>query len=318
MFRPFFVLFGLMAVGYFCRKSGWLDDSKNEGLGNLLVHVAMPCLLLSSMIETEIQGRVLLEFLTGTGLSAALYFLYAALAVIFIKLANIPRRLGAMVQLSMLTSNNGFMGFPITIAFFGQQGLLFMVANNLAMGIVVWSFGIFILKRSKRLYEGAENMEKESLLGTLKQIFNATVAAILIGLAISITGINSYVPDALAQLFSILGGLATPLSMIYIGATLYNSSFSSLFRNKLVLGVSIARLTLFAAVTFGILYLLPISSLMKQIYFLVITLPSAAIVPVVTAKYGIGASEATEIVVLSTLLSLIITPLGVYIGLSYL
>ena len=62
MFAPFFVLFGLMAVGYLCRKFDSIDDVKNDGLGS-------------------------------------------------------------MVQLSMLTSNNGFMGFSITMAFFGQQGL---------------------------------------------------------------------------------------------------------------------------------------------------------------------------------------------------
>ena len=63
MFAPFFVLFGLMAVGYLCRKFDSIDDVKNDGLGS-------------------------------------------------------------MGQLSMLTSNNGFMGFSITMAFFGQQGLI--------------------------------------------------------------------------------------------------------------------------------------------------------------------------------------------------
>jgi predicted permease len=142
--------------------------------------------------------------------------------------------------------------------------------------------------------------------------------AIFIGLAIGIAGINSYIPDAVAKLIEILGSLATPLSMLYIGATLYNSSFSSLFRNRLILGVSITRLTLFAAATFAIVWLLPIPSLMKQISLLVITLPSAAVVPVMTGQYGIGVEESTKIVVLSTLLSLVITPLGVYIALTFL
>ncbi|HOA42974.1 MAG TPA: AEC family transporter [Bacillota bacterium] len=318
MFAPFFVLFGLMAVGYLCRKFDLIDDVKNDGLGSILVHIALPALLLSSMIQTEIQGKLLVEFLTMTLLSVAFYFLYALFAIIYIKLAKVPQRLGSMVQLSMLTSNNGFMGFPITMAFFGQQGLFLMVANNLAMGIVVWSYGLFILKRTKRIFEGDENVEKSSVSESLRQIFNNTVVAIFIGLAIGIAGINSYIPDAVAKLIEILGSLATPLSMLYIGATLYNSSFSSLFRNRLILGVSITRLTLFAAATFAIVWLLPIPSLMKQISLLVITLPSAAVVPVMTGQYGIGVEESTKIVVLSTLLSLVITPLGVYIALTFL
>ncbi len=318
MFTPFFILFGLMAVGYFSRKLGWLDDSKNDGLGNILVHIALPSLLLSSMIETEVKGVVLVDFLVMAALSIGFFFLYALLAFIYAKLTKAPEYLGGMIQLSMLTSNNGFMGFPIILAFFGKQGLILMIANNLAMGIVVFSFGIYILKRARRIYEGYEGTGGNSFLNFLKQLFNETVSAALIGLLIGIAGLNSYIPGAVGGLFSIMGSLATPLSMIYIGATLYNSSFASLFRNPLVFGVSLTRLTVFVAITYGIVSILPIPTLTKQICFMVSALPSAAIVPVVTGKYGIGAEEASRIVALSTLLSLAVTPLGVYIAINYL
>ena len=290
---------------------------KNDGLGSILVHIALPALLLSSMIQTEIQGKLLVEFLTMTLLSVAFYFLYALFAIIYIKLAKVPQRLGSMVS-SPCSPQTTVSWVSPSPWLFGQQGLFLMVANNLAMGIVVWSYGLFILKRTKRIFEGDEYVEKSSVSESLRQIFNNTVVAIFIGLAIGIAGINSYIPDAVAKLIEILGSLATPLSMLYIGATLYNSSFSSLFRNRLILGVSITRLTLFAAATFAIVWLLPIPSLMKQISLLVITLPSAAVVPVMTGQYGIGVEESTKIVVLSTLLSLVITPLGVYIALTFL
>lgn len=318
MFAPFFVLFGLMAIGYFSKKLNWLDDSKNEGIGNILVNVAFPCLLVSSMIEIEIQGTVLFEFIEAALASAIFYGLYALLALLYIRIAKIPKKLGSMVQLSMLTSNNGFMGLPITLAFFGKPGLIPMIANNMTMGIIVFSYGVYVLKRSKIKYEGGEKQERNTIRNFFQQLFTPMMAGIFVGLFIGIFRLNSFIPDALVQLISILGGLATPLSMMYIGATLYNSSFSSLFKNPLVLGVSITRLTVFAAFTFALLYFLPIASLMKQILFLVITLPSASVVPVVTAQYGTGSEESVNIVVLSTLLSLGITPLGVYLALSFL
>ncbi len=317
MITPFFVLFGLMGIGYLSRRQNWLDDDKNEGLGNILVHIALPCLFLSSMITNDIQGKVLVEFLTMTVLSIAFYFFYGFLALFYVKFAHIPKKYDSMVRLSMLSSNNGFMGFPITLAFFGQPGVILMVANNLAMAVVLWSYGLYILKRTKRRFEGEENVEKTSVSESLKQIFNNNVIALILGLMISVAGLNSYIPDALIRLLTILGGLCTPLSMIYIGVTLYSSSLLSLFRSPMILGASIIRLTVFAAVTFGILMLLPVSSLIRQISLLVITLPSAAIVPVMTGKYGIGGEEAAKIVAMSTILSLVITPLGVYLALSF-
>lgn len=318
MITPFFVLFGLMAVGYLSRKLGWLDDDKNQGLGNILVHIALPSLLLSSMIEMEIQGEVLLDFLIVTLLSAAFFFLYAALALFYMKLTGAPKYLRGMIQLSMLTSNNGFMGFPITLAFFGQSGLMLMVGNNLAMGMTIFSFGIYALKGSRRIYDGCKECEKTTLKDFLKQFFNGTIVAIFVGLFIGVMGLNSFIPEAVCKLLAIMGGLATPLSMIYIGVSLYGSSILSLFRNHLVLGVSLTRIVVFTSITFGIVYFLPISSLMKQILLLVNALPSAAIVPPLAAKYGVGADDAAKIVALSTVLSLLITPLGVFVALNFL
>ncbi|MGI6727945.1 MAG: AEC family transporter [Anaerovoracaceae bacterium] len=314
MISPFFILFSLMAVGYISKKLNWIDNKTNEGLGNILVHIAMPSLLISSTISLEIERQVLGDFILMTVLSIVLFFIYAIFSILYVKILKIPQKYGSMVQLSMLSSNNGFMGFPITIAFFGNKGLLLMVANNLAMGIVLWSYGVFIIKRAKRIEEGIIESKKNTVTDFLKQILNANVLAIIIGLIIGITGFDIYIPKPVIEFLSVLGGLATPLSMIYIGATLYGSDFLALFRNPMIVGVCITRSTVFAILTVGLVYLLPISILMKQISFLVITLPTAAIVPVIVGKYGTGREGATKIVVLSTLLSLVTTPLGVYIA----
>ena len=318
MITPFFVLFGLMAIGYLCAKRNWLDATKNEGLGNIMVYVALPSLILSSMIVTELYGQVLINFVMMTALSVSFFFLCGLMAKVYIKLARVPGRLASMVELSMLSSNNGFMGFPVTIAYFGQQGLILMVANNLAMGIVVWSYGLYILKKTKRRYEDEEHSEKDSILQSLKLMLNPTILAVLAGIVICLTRINSHIPEPLVQLLSVMGGLATPLSMIYIGVTLCGSSILSLFRKPLVMGPSIIRLTLFSAVIFTIVSLLPLYSLMKQMLFLVAVLPSAAIVPAMAGKYSYGAEEASQIVAMSTVLSVVCTPLGVFLALTFL
>lgn len=312
MVTPFFVLFSLMGIGYIFGKAGWLTPAMNEGLSNILVDVAMPALLLSSIIELEIGGKTLGEFTMMTALSVGLFFLYALLALPYMRLTKTPKAQKGMLKLSMLSSNNGFMGFPITIAFFGQKGLLLMVANNLAMGVVLWTYGVYALQKCKEA-EG-EGVGKTSSKEKLKQILNTNVIAILIGLFIGITGMNGYIPDAVKTLLSTAGSLATPLSMIYIGVTLARAKFSRLSNDHMVVGAALVRSVVFFAVTVGVVYFLPISALAKQICVLVTALPSAAIVPVMTAKYGVGIKESTKFVVFSTLLSLITAPLGVYLA----
>jgi malate permease and related proteins len=312
MVTPFFVLFSLMGIGYIFGRAGWLTPAMNEGLSNILVDIAMPALLLSSIIELKIEGKILGEFTMMTALSVGLFFLYALLALPYMRLTKTPKAQRGMLQLSMLSSNNGFMGFPITIAFFGQKGLLLMVANNLAMGVVLWTYGVYALQKCRES-EG-EGVGKTSSKEKLKQILNTNVIAILVGLFIGITGMNGYIPDAVKTLLSTAGSLATPLSMIYIGVTLARAKFSRLSNDHMVVGAAVVRSVVFFAVTAGVVYFLPISTLAKQICVLVTALPSAAIVPVMTAKYGLGIKESTKFVVLSTLLSLVTAPLGVYLA----
>ena len=314
MVTPFFVLFSLMGIGYLFGRTGWLTPAMNEGLSNILVDIAMPGLLISSIIGLDIGGKTLVEFTLMTALSVGLFFLYALIAIPYMRLTKTPAAQKGMLQLSMLSSNNGFMGFPITIAFFGQKGLLLMVANNLAMGVVLWTYGVYVLKKCKCRELDEEGSEKTALKETLKQILNTNVIAILVGLFIGITGMNAYIPEAVKTLLSTAGSLATPLSMIYIGVTLAGARFKGLSHDRMVVGASVVRSIAFFAVTAGVLYFLPIPALMKQICLLVTALPSAAIIPVMTAKYGSGVEEATKIVVLSTLLSLITAPLGVYLA----
>lgn len=317
MIGPFVVLFGLMAVGFVATKMSWINEMQNQGLGNVLINITFPCLMFSSVTNVEIQGDFLGDFIKMFFLSFFFFFLFGQLGGLYAKIAKLPNQHHGMVKLSMLTSNNGFMGFPIVLAFFGQMGFILMVANNIVMAVMTFGYGIRVLKKSRRQWEGHEVSEKFSFLSTLKQIFNPIISTVLLALLVNFACLGQYVPGPLSDLISTLGSMTTPLSMIYIGATLAASPLKDLFHDRASLMVSIVRLTLFSTIVFLILKFLPLSLLIKQVLYLVYVLPSAAIVPVLTERYGAGHKESVNIVVISTLLSLITTPLGVYIALNF-
>ena len=316
MAEPFFILFSLLFIGYAFGKSGWLTPAMNEGICTILVNIAMPALLISSIIELEIGGRTLGDFTLMALLSVGLFFVYARLVLPYMKLTNTPKAKRGMLQLSMLSSNNGFMGFPVTLAFFGETGLLLMVANNFVMCVIFWTFGVYVLKRSKRIGENRSNQRKTSFRDVMSQIMNPNVISIIIGMGLGFTGIDGFIPIPVKSLLAMLAALATPLSMLYIGVTLSGSDLKSLFRDRLIVSASLTRAIVFFAITAGILWFLPISALMKQICLLVVALPSASAIPAMTAIYGTGKEDATKIVVFSTLLSLLTAPLGVWIAMQ--
>ena len=122
MFNQFFIFFTLIGIGYLSRKKNWLDEASIKGVGNLLINVAIPALLLSSIFALDITGDLLIEFASMSLLSIAFFTLYAIFAAIYVRLRNIPSERKGIVQFFMITTNNRFIGLPISAAF-GEEGL---------------------------------------------------------------------------------------------------------------------------------------------------------------------------------------------------
>ena len=318
MFEPFFILFGLMAIGYVAHKLTWVNETQNQGLGNVLINIAFPCLLFSSIAPIKIKDDLLTDFILAGVLSFLFYVLFCLLGLAYARMAKFPPEHHAMVTISMFTSNNSFMGFPIVLAFFGQSGFLIMVANNVAMAIMTFGVGIYLLKKSRLIVAGNEVREKINIVATVRQIFNPVLSAITIALLANFLGLTKFIPLPLFKIIELLGDLTVPLSMIYIGATLATSPLKDLVKDKRAFGVSASRLIFFSGIIFLGLKFLPISTPIKQVLFIVYALPSAAAMPVLVERYGLGHKIAVNIVVLSTLMSLITAPLGVYIALNFL
>lgn len=313
MFAQFFVLFSIMGIGFLGGRLGGINEIRNDGLGWLLMQVGLPALLLNSIFSLDIGGGVLADFFLMVLLSIGWFLLFALLSRGYALWKRLPRGFGNMAEISMLSTNNAFMGFPIALAFFGEKGLLFMVAHSLIMNIFLFSYGVYKLRRASK----TDEIKKRRPVSVIMEILNANVIAIFLGLALSLTGMVEYIPEAIRMVVSMLAGLATPLSMIYIGATLAGSSISVLSHDRKIVAASVIRLTIYPAVILVLCLLLPISTIMSQILFLAAVLPTAAIVPVMTGTYANEEKEeATKIVLFSTVISLATTPLGVFLAIN--
>ncbi len=138
MFTQFFLLFSLIAIGYIASRKGWISSGSLDSLGDLLIYIIIPPMLLSSILSLNIEQEILNEFLWMSLYSFGFFVVYFILAKIYIRLFKIPSNHIETMEVSFVIPNNGFMGFPIALAFFGYKGLLFMVANNMVMNIMLF------------------------------------------------------------------------------------------------------------------------------------------------------------------------------------
>lgn len=310
MYGQFFMLFGLILVGYYCNKKKYLTQETNKNMGSMVMRVTIPAMLITTISGIEITDQILKGFFLSAAGQAAMMIVFGFLMRFYGKWRKMDSRLLPMLDLTTGSLNTGFIGLPVTMIFFGEAGIVYMSAGVLALNLYLWSYGVYIISDKKET--NPVEMGKTFLKGAI----NPNCIAILLGLALTMTHAIHYVPEMVIGLLTKVGDLSTPLSLIYIGALAGSSGIGQLFKEKLALEISLVKMILMPALAILILFLVPASSLAKSVFLLSICMPSAVVVPMMVGQYGYGEKLSSDIVLWTTFISMLTIPLSV--GLSHL
>jgi predicted permease len=111
-----------------------------------------------------------------------------------------------------------------------------------------------------------------------------------------------------------VGDLATPLSLIYIGALAGSSGLMSLLKEKTAFELSVVKMIGLPLLAILIMLVVPAGSMAKSAFLLAAALPAAVVVPMMVEQYGYGEKLSSDIVLWSTLISMVTMPLCVWIA----
>lgn len=302
MYAQFFVLFAMIFTGYILRKIHLINDEMNSGLNSFILFFSFPCLIIQNIGTLEISSKVLGMFITTAGLAFVVIFVGTFISYGYVKARKFPERIRGVIEFAMTNPNSGFLGFPVALLCFGQNGLLLMISSCFAFNIYTYGYGIVMLHRGEK----KEKQKGAGLKLAVKTILNPNILALFAGLAITLTGIT--IPSPLLTFLSYMGGIATPMAMVYIGSSLAGSKFFEMFKNHIVWESAAVKLLLLPAVTTLIVYFLPVGSLVKMITVLMMAFPTAALVPMLSEQEGKDSSIATKVLFFSTVLSMATLP----------
>jgi predicted permease len=309
MYGKFFVLFAMMATGYILRRIRFLDDRMNDGLNRFIVYFAFPCLLVKNIAALEIRGETAVQFLLMLGLTLATMAAGAVLTHIYTKLRHIPPEQGAVAELAMSTPNDGFMGFPVTLIFFGQPGLLMMMAHNLGLNIYFFTYGIFTLRRDNAVH--VRLTPWQALVRVLRILVNPNLVAVYLGFALG--ALRVPLDNAAGEYLGYMGAVATPMAMVFIGSSLVGSNPAEIFRSRLVWGGTVFKLVLLPLAAAAIVWLLPVPTLIKACVILGACFPTAATAPMLAQQEEKDEAPASRILFVTTVLSMATIPLSVHL-----
>lgn len=305
MFGKYFVLFAILFTGWFMRKINFIDDKMNNSINKLIVYFAYPCLIVHNIGSIDMSGEVITSFLLAFALSLAFFYLYGGVAFGYAKARNFPKDESTILEFAMTTPNNGFMGFPVALLFFGEMGMLLMLAHNAAMNFFIFTYCVKLLRRNE---EGTRKATpKRFFKATLKFLLNPNILALIIGFVLSLLG--GLLPEVVDEYLVYIGNISTPMAMIFIGSTLTAYSFKDIIKSRIIIETSIVKLLIIPLITLAVVYFLPIAPVIKCIVVLGGCFPTAATVPMLSEQEGHDPGPGSKALFLSTVASIVTVPL---------
>ena len=282
-------LFLMMLVGYIAARAQLITPEFRQKLSSLTLNTAAPCIIISSVLESE--SGVNMAAALGTG--ALFFVLMIALAAVLVRILPVPRGQRALDELMLIFTNVGFMGIPVIQSLYGASGVALLSMFILVFNLVFFSYGVLLISGGLRL--------------NLRALANACIFAALLALVFGLTG--WHLPAPVETALAAVGSMNTPLAMMIIGASLAHSDLRAALTNPRLYRVCLLRMLVMPLAMLGIMALLPIDATLGGICVVLAAMPVAGNCAMISDLYTPEDMTASHAVILSTLLSAITLPL---------
>lgn len=291
----------MIIIGAILSRSFQLNDDTRSVFISLIVNVAMPCIILSSIFNVEMNDHtfkmIILVFCLSVLINIGGIGLGWLLSVIFYRKSNKTRELALLSGLG----NTGFIGIPLCAVLLGPEGALYAAIFDAGVDFTIWTVGVFMLQKNQKFG-----------IQTLKSMINIPIVAIVVGLVASYFHYRP--PVLMISLVDQLAALAAPLAMFYIGILVMTLQGSKVKESgtKVWLPITVKLLLLPGVVALLITYL-HLDATIVQTILIQSMMPTLTLASILFAKYSADEDIGAITTVLSTVLALLTIPLMIYL-----
>ncbi|KGO30166.1 malate permease, partial [Oenococcus alcoholitolerans] len=210
----------VIALGYILRRNGRLADSFKGSISYLIMNIALPLSIFVSVLRYLTRDR-LISLSSGLIFAAGSFAVSYVLAYILMKLFKIrPGRRGTFINM-FANANTIFIGLPLNTALFGQRAMPYFLVYYVMNTVSTWAIGVFFISN-----DDPTKNKSEKQAFNWKKLLPMPLVGFLISLVFLLLAIP--VPTWILNTFSMVGGIVTPMSLIYIGIVLADAGLKSI------------------------------------------------------------------------------------------
>lgn len=297
VFQTMLKLFLLLVLGFVLFKCHIFDEYTNKKISALIVNVASPMLIISSIAGVEGSNKSIVFLMIGAGILMHIGFII--LGKIINRLFPFPKKDWPVYECMVVFANTGFMGYPVLLDVFGQEAVFYASLIHMAFNFFVYTYAIMCLTKGD---------DSEFKLN-FKQLLTPGIILIFVGIFIYLFDIQ--LPSVLMDTINSVGSLTAPLSMMMIGSSLAVYPIKDSFTDWRSYVFAFVRLMIVPFVTMIMCRLLHIDAYYANITIITNAMPVGSMVLMLATQYNANVKIVTRNIVVSTLLSVITIPIVV-------
>ena len=283
----------MIGLGYVLKRIDFLAEKDIGPLNKVVMYILMPCMIFHALYYADLSLISKLGILPIIILASSL--ITGAVSYIILKQFNFDDVKLWSVLVTVMIANTAFMGYPVNLGIYGQEGFLRAIFCDIATLCIflILSF-ILILK-----FGGTAKT------AVRKITFFPPLWAVILGLFFNF--LNIPIGPVLDNTINYLGQGAIPLIMLALGLSI---DFSGLSRSKsMIVFTSIFKLMFFPFVAFLFVSFLGLSDLQYNVTIIEAAMPSGMLSLLLSISYKIDYQLTSDCILINTVISLITLPI---------
>jgi malate permease and related proteins len=291
-------IFIMIYIGYFLCGRGWFNEDTGKLFSRIVMNISLPPMMLSNMM-TSFDKEKLAQSGIGLFIPFASMIICYFIGKILVNTAKIRPERHGLFEAMFFASNTIFMGLPINLALFGEKSVPYVLLYYIANTTLFWTIGIYSISKT----ESSRILSLE----TVKRVFSPPLLGFLAAIVFIL--LNMKLPLFVMDTCKYLGNLTTPLSMMFVGITLYSINVKDIKVDKDMTAILLGRFLLGPLVVLLLGRFIPVPALMKKVFVIQASMPVITQCAIVSRAYKSDYKFAAVAVTLSTLASIIFIPL---------
>ncbi len=282
----------MIGLGYVLKRIDFLSENDIDPLNKVVMYVLLPCMMFNALYAADLSLISKLTTLPFVILISSL--LTGIVSYLILKKLNFSDRKMWSVLVTVMIANTAFMGYPVNIGIYGNDGFLRAIFCDMATMCTFLLLSFVLVIKFGGTVKTA--VKKIALFPPLW--------AIILGMSFNL--LNIPIGPVLDKTINYLGQGAIPLIMLSLGLSI---NLEGLIRSKSMVGfTSVMKLAFFPLAAAVIVTYLGFTDLQYKVTIIEAAMPSGMLSLLLSVTYKLDYELTSDCILINTVISLVTLP----------